>query len=53
MLKLSLLSGGIDSSLISALYIQKSQVKNKYFSVGYDEYKTIVNLILHKLQQTT
>lgn len=35
----SLLSGGIDSSLISALYTKISGKKINTFSVGYDEYK--------------
>ncbi|WP_072679468.1 asparagine synthase (glutamine-hydrolyzing) [Arcobacter sp. LA11] len=40
----SLLSGGIDSSLISALYSKVSGKKINTFSVGYDEYKNYCEL---------
>lgn len=40
----SLLSGGIDSSLISALYSKISGKKINTFSVGYDEYKNYCEL---------
>lgn len=40
----SLLSGGIDSSLISALYTKISGKKINTFSVGYDEYKNYSEL---------
>ena len=40
----SLLSGGIDSSLISALYTKISGEKINTFSVGYDEYKNYCEL---------
>jgi asparagine synthase (glutamine-hydrolysing) len=40
----SLLSGGIDSSLISALYTNISGKKINTFSVGYDEYKNYCEL---------
>ena len=40
----SLLSGGIDSSLISALYTKISGKKINTFSVGYDEYKNYCEL---------
>lgn len=39
-----LLSGGIDSSLISALYTKISGKKINTFSVGYDEYKNYCEL---------
>lgn len=35
----SFLSGGIDSTLISALYASASEQKIDTFSIGYDEYK--------------
>ncbi len=35
----SLLSGGVDSSLISAMYTKFSNKKINTFSIGYDEYK--------------
>lgn len=40
----SLLSGGIDSSLISALYTNISGKKINTFSIGYDEYKNYCEL---------
>jgi asparagine synthase (glutamine-hydrolysing) len=40
----SLLSGGIDSSLISALYTKISGKKINTFSVGYDEHKNYCEL---------
>ncbi len=40
----SLLSGGIDSSFISALYTKISGKKINTFSVGYDEYKNYCEL---------
>ncbi|MBS9782767.1 MAG: asparagine synthase (glutamine-hydrolyzing) [Arcobacter sp.] len=40
----SLLSGGIDSSLISALYTKISGKKIHTFSIGYDEYKNYCEL---------
>ncbi|MDN5114719.1 asparagine synthase (glutamine-hydrolyzing) [Aliarcobacter butzleri] len=40
----SLLSGGIDSSLISALYTKISGNKINTFSIGYDEYKNYCEL---------
>ena len=40
----SLLSGGIDSSLISALYTKISGKTINTFSVGYDEYKNYCEL---------
>ncbi|MFX4233304.1 asparagine synthase (glutamine-hydrolyzing) [Aliarcobacter butzleri] len=40
----SLLSGGIDSSLISALYTKISGKKINTFSIGYDEYKNYCEL---------
>ena len=40
----SLLSGGIDSSLISALYTKISGKKINTFSVGYNEYKNYCEL---------
>ncbi|MFW3345019.1 asparagine synthase (glutamine-hydrolyzing) [Aliarcobacter butzleri] len=40
----SLLSGGIDSSLISALYTKISAKKINTFSIGYDEYKNYCEL---------
>jgi len=40
----SLLSGGIDSSLISALYTKISGKKINTFSIGYDEYKNYSEL---------
>jgi asparagine synthase (glutamine-hydrolysing) len=40
----SLLSGGIDSSLISALYTNISGKRINTFSVGYDEYKNYCEL---------
>lgn len=40
----SLLSGGIDSSLISALYTKISGKRINTFSVGYDEYKNYCEL---------
>ena len=40
----SLLSGGIDSSLISALYTKISAKKINTFSVGYDEHKNYCEL---------
>ncbi|MCT7601105.1 asparagine synthase (glutamine-hydrolyzing) [Aliarcobacter butzleri] len=39
-----LLSGGIDSSLISALYTKISAKKINTFSIGYDEYKNYCEL---------
>jgi len=45
----SLLSGGIDSSLISALYTKISGKKINTFSVGYDEYKNYDELEYAKL----
>lgn len=44
-----LLSGGIDSSLISALYSKISNKKIDVFSVGYDEYKNYCELDFAKL----
>nr|WP_321266971.1 asparagine synthase (glutamine-hydrolyzing) [uncultured Sulfurimonas sp.] len=35
----TLLSGGLDSSFITALYAKKSKHKVHTFSIGYDEYK--------------
>lgn len=40
----SLLSGGIDSSLISALYSKISGKQINTFSIGYDEYKNYCEL---------
>ncbi|WP_368028807.1 asparagine synthase (glutamine-hydrolyzing) [Arcobacter sp. s6] len=40
----SLLSGGIDSSLISALYTRISGKKINTFSIGYDEHKNYCEL---------
>jgi len=40
----SLLSGGIDSSLISAIYSKLSSKKINTFSIGYDEYKNYCEL---------
>lgn len=40
----SLLSGGIDSSLISALYTKISNKKINTYSIGYDEYKNYCEL---------
>ncbi len=40
----SLLSGGIDSSLISVLYTKISGKKISTFSIGYDEYKNYCEL---------
>ncbi|WP_151946871.1 asparagine synthase (glutamine-hydrolyzing) [Aliarcobacter butzleri] len=40
----SLLSGGIDSSLISTLYTKISGKKINTFSIGYDEYKNYCEL---------
>lgn len=40
----SLLSGGIDSSLISALYTKISGKRINTFSIGYDEYKNYCEL---------
>lgn len=40
----SLLSGGIDSSLISALYSKITSKKINTFSIGYDEYKNYCEL---------
>lgn len=40
----SLLSGGIDSSLISAIYSKHSSKKIHTFSIGYDEYKNYCEL---------
>ena len=40
----SLLSGGIDSSLISALYTKISGKKINTFSIGYDEHKNYCEL---------
>lgn len=40
----SLLSGGIDSSLISALYTKISGKKINTFSIGYNEYKNYCEL---------
>lgn len=40
----SLLSGGVDSSLISALYSKISNKKINTFSVGYSEYKNYCEL---------
>ncbi len=45
----SLLSGGIDSSLVSALYTKISGKKINTFSVGYDEYKNYDELEYAKL----
>ena len=45
----SLLSGGIDSSLISALYTKISGKKINTFSVGYDEYKNYCELPYAKI----
>jgi asparagine synthase (glutamine-hydrolysing) len=45
----SLLSGGIDSSLISALYSKISGKKINTFSVGYDEYKNYCELDYAKI----
>ena len=45
----SLLSGGIDSSLISALYTKISGRKINTFSVGYDEYKNYSELPYAKI----
>jgi len=45
----SLLSGGIDSSLISALYTKISGKKINTFSVGYTEYKNYDELEYAKL----
>jgi asparagine synthase (glutamine-hydrolysing) len=40
----SLLSGGVDSSLISAIYSKISSKKINTFSIGYDEYKNYCEL---------
>ena len=48
----SLLSGGIDSSLISALYTKISGKKINTFSVGYDEYKNYCELDFAQLTAT-
>ncbi|XPV68439.1 MAG: asparagine synthase (glutamine-hydrolyzing) [Halarcobacter sp.] len=40
----SLLSGGVDSSLISAIYSKISSKKIHTFSIGYDEYKNYCEL---------
>jgi len=45
----SLLSGGIDSSLISALYTKISGKRINTFSVGYDEYKNYCELDYAKI----
>ncbi|HFU75915.1 MAG TPA: asparagine synthase (glutamine-hydrolyzing) [Arcobacter sp.] len=45
----SLLSGGIDSSLISSIYSQLSNKPIKTFSVGYDEHKKYSELPYAKL----
>ena len=45
----SLLSGGIDSSLISALYTKISGKKINTFSIGYDEYKNYCELDFAKI----
>ena len=45
----SLLSGGIDSSLISALYTKISGKKINTFSVGYNEYKNYDELEYAKI----
>ena len=45
----SLLSGGIDSSLISALYTKISGKKINTFSVGYNEYKNYCELDYAKI----
>ena len=48
----SLLSGGIDSSLISALYTKISGKKINTFSVGYDEYKNYCELDFAQITAT-
>ncbi len=45
----SLLSGGIDSSLLSALYTKISGKKINTFSIGYDEYKNYCELDFAKI----
>ena len=45
----SLLSGGIDSSFISALYTKISGKKINTFSVGYDEHKNYCELNFAKI----
>lgn len=45
----SLLSGGIDSSLISALYTKISGKKINTFSIGYEEYKNYCELDFAKI----
>lgn len=45
----SLLSGGIDSSLISALYTKITNKKINTFSIGYDEYKNYCELDFAKI----
>ncbi|RXJ86877.1 asparagine synthase (glutamine-hydrolyzing) [Arcobacter sp. CECT 8985] len=45
----SLLSGGIDSSLISALYTKISGKKINTFSVGYEDYKSYSELDYAKI----
>ena len=45
----SLLSGGIDSSLVSALYTRISGKKINTFSVGYNEYKNYCELDYAKI----
>ena len=45
----SLLSGGIDSTLISSLYTKISGEKINTFSVGYDEYKNYSELPYAKM----
>lgn len=45
----SLLSGGIDSSLISALYTKISGKKINTFSIGYNEYKNYCELNYAKI----
>lgn len=45
----SLLSGGIDSSLVSALYSKITNKKINTFSIGYDEYKNYCELDYAKI----
>lgn len=48
----TLLSGGIDSSLISALYTKISNKRVNTFSIGYDEYKNYCELDFAKIAST-
>ncbi|QKF80679.1 asparagine synthase (glutamine-hydrolyzing) [Halarcobacter ebronensis] len=48
----TLLSGGIDSSLISSLYSKLSSKKINTFSIGYDEYKNYCELDFAQITAT-